>query len=64
MCRYGPEILLIEAQLLKPIDVKIGEWDPEYSLSDGTKIKLSNEKRVASCHEEVEKRLREKNRRR
>lgn len=60
MCRYYPEILLIESHLLKPIDVKIGEWNPEYDLNDGTKIRLFNKKRVSSCYKEVKEELKDR----
>lgn len=59
-CRYAPEILLIERNLLKPVDVKIGKWNPEYDLGDGTRIRLFNEKRVSSCFEEVKEELKDK----
>lgn len=49
MCRYLPEIYLIEQDLLEPKQVKFGEWNPFYKLKDGGGINLENKKEVTAC---------------
>jgi len=53
MCRYSPEIYLIQRGLLGIDDVKFGEWNPKYCLTSGEEIVIENKKKVGEVYQRL-----------